>query len=119
LRTSNECRCADSDVPLLYYAFETHSFEVDIISFDVCAGERPWTRKSTIRVKEVLKEDRVFWEMKIEMHTSLLAVHLIPVVSGGRWPDRELRVFDWKTGGEVAVRLVGIAKDECLTYITI
>jgi hypothetical protein len=118
LQTSDERRCGD--VPSADYSFHTHSFEVDILSFsEVGGGECPWTRKSTVHVKDVLKEDRVRWGMKIEIHTNLLAVHLTPRSTGGSWPASELWVFDWKTGGEIAVRVVGTAKDECLTYATI
>jgi hypothetical protein len=63
-------------------------------------------------------EDHVCWGMKVEIQANLLAVHLTPEFSGGVWPDRELRVFNWRSGGEIGVSVVGIAKNECLTYTT-
>ena len=108
LRASDEFRCGDA--PFQYSPHHNHSFEVDILSFHEAAGELSWTRKSTLRVKDVLREDPASWEMKIEIHTSLLAVHFIPQYTQGEWPDKELRIFDWQTGEEIAVRVVGIAK---------
>ena len=90
--------------------FDSHSFEVVILSFYEAAGERSWTRKATVHVKDVLREDQARWGMKIEIHTNLLAVHLKPESTRGIWPDKELRVFNWTTGEEIAVRLVEIAK---------
>ncbi len=86
-------------------------------------GERLWTRISTIRVKDVSREDDddVDWGMNIEIHTDLLAVHLTPEFSvQGGWPDRELRVFYWKTGEQIAVRLIGTTDNELdLCYNTV
>ncbi|KAM6494493.1 hypothetical protein JOM56_010854 [Amanita muscaria] len=82
----------------------SHSFQVDILYFSGAGGEHPWTRKSTVHVKDVLEKYGVTWEMNIGIHTDILAVHLRPttILGGDQWPERELWVFDWKTGEEIA-----------------
>lgn len=66
----------------------SHSFEVDILYFSGGGGEHPWTRRSTIHVKDVLEKSGVTWEMNIGIHTNILAVHLRPrsIVGGDQWP---------------------------------
>ena len=99
--------------------FGNHSFEVDILSFSGGDGERLCTRISTIYVKDVLRDvgDGVDWGMNIEIHTDLLAVHLTPEFGG--MPEGELWVFYWKTGEQIAVRVIGVQQTMGLTYATI
>jgi hypothetical protein len=107
LDISDELRCGD--VGQFYHANAgPYSLEVDILSFSRGDGEQPWTRKSTVHVKDVSKADGVYWGMTIEIHTNLLAVLLVPesMIGRYRWPDRELRIFDWTTGEEIAVSVV-------------
>jgi hypothetical protein len=109
LHISDELRCGDVDGPGPCLSF---SLEVDILCFSRGDGEHPWTRKSTVHVKDVHKEaDGVHWEMMIEICTNLLAVLLVPevIVDLYGWPDRELRIFDWTTGQEIAVSAVSTA----------
>ena len=106
LHISNERRCGD----LIMFG-NTQSLEVDILSFSGGDGEHPWTRKSTVHVKDIFGADGVSWDMTIEIHTNLLAVLLVPTSIRGdmRWPDMELRVFEWKTGEEIAVSDISTA----------
>ena len=100
LHISDERRCGDATM-FGRATPDPQSLEVDILCFSGGDGEHPWTRKSTVLVKDDLKADDVSWDMTIEIHTNLLAVLLTP-----RWPDRsdkELRVFEWRTGEEIAV----------------
>jgi hypothetical protein len=108
LGISDELRCGDA-THLGYGDSGPHSLEVDILCFSRGDGEHPWTRKSTVHVKDVSKADGVYWGMTTEIHTNLLAVLLAPELMTGRyggWPDRELQIFDWTTGQEIAVSVV-------------
>jgi hypothetical protein len=107
LDISDELRCGDA-AHLGYGSSGPHSLEVDILCFSRGDGEHPWTRKSTVHVKDVSEADGVYWGTTIEIRTNLLAVLLAPQIMTRRyrWPDRELRIFDWTTGQEIAVSVV-------------
>ena len=105
-------RCGSGFISGIF--FGNHSYEVDILSFSGGGGERLWTRMSTIHVKDVLRDDGddVEWGVNIEIHTDLLAVHFTPEFSEeGEIPERELWVFYWKTGEQIAVRVIGTTDD--------
>ena len=81
LQTSDERRCGDVSSPL--GSFNSHSFEVDIICLSGGGGEHPWTRKSTVRIKDILKEDRVCRRVEMGIHSNLLVVLFTPEFTGG------------------------------------
>jgi hypothetical protein len=72
------------------------SFEVDLLSISCGGGDHPAARKSTLRIKNVSRNQWKETQMKI--HTNLLAVHLRYFDSrSGLFPS-ELWILDWKTG---------------------
>ena len=79
------------------------SFEVDLLSISRGGGYHPAARKSTLHIKNILRNHRN--ETRMVIHTNLLAVHFMVVSGtglGGLFPS-ELWVLDWKTGEKLAV----------------
>ena len=90
------------------------SFEVDLLSISRGGGEHPAAGKSTLHIKNILRDDH--WETQMKIHTNLLAVHFRCNSSrSGLFPS-ELWILDWKTGEKLAVSATGPADDHLLMH---
>lgn len=97
-----------------------YTLEVDLLCFSMGGDEHPLAKESTLVAKTVLHEEPFKYEMTMEIRKGLLVVLIKPkhwhsiVSEMGMDDDHELLVFDWKTGQEIAVRVISRAGDQCL-----
>lgn len=93
-------------------AAPTHTLEIDLLSFSLGGLRHSLARKPTLFVKEIVDFE---WRMEIEIHDNLLAVflqpYLFPLAARSGWPDRELWIFDWKTGQKISVGVFDTARN--------
>ena len=113
---NNDLIAMGSVAPLIYTTgfhgpnqSDLDSFEVDLLSISRGGGEHPAAGKSTLCIKNISRDDH--WEMQMQIHVNLLAVHFRRIHSRSDFSPSELWILDWKTGEILAVSTTGSSND--------